>query len=165
MKKLLQGSLLILCSIGLFGCPYESEVPISKPSIPVNKTMLGKWSSKDEVYNTYTVTQASPTEYNIVQVNSVGDTKHFKGFLSQVKGNMFMNVYSDSTKAYFLYKVVIDAADKFTLIPFSDEIPQKFTSSIELFDFVGKNMNLRSMYKIEDKADFQLESAAAASYN
>lgn len=165
MKKFLQGSLLVLCSIGLFGCPYESKVPISQPTIPVNKSMLGKWSSKDEVYNSYTVTQASPTEYNIEQVNTLGEIKHYKGFLSQVKGSMFMNVYSDSTKAYFLYKVVIDAADRFTLIPFSDEIAQKFTSSNELQDFVGKNMNLRSFYKLDDKADFQQIATSPGSYN
>lgn len=127
--------------------------------------MFGKWTSKDEVYNTYTVSQASATEYNIVQVNSIGDVTHYKGFLSQVKGAMFMNVYSDSTKAYFLYKVVIDGADKFTLIPFSDEIKERFTNSAALQDFVGRNMNLRSLYKLEDKADFQQTATAPASYN
>ena len=126
MRKLKYLSLLVICCLGLFGCPYESQVPISKPNIPVDIRLLGKWTSKDEVYNSYTVSKASETEYHIVQSN-ISNTSRFKGHLSEVKGNLFFNVYSDSTKSYYLYKIKLDpSGSKFTLVPLSANLPDLF---------------------------------------
>lgn len=160
MKKLLQFSLVAFCCLGLFGCPYESQVPISKPSIPVDARLLGKWSSKDEVYNTYTVTKASATEYKILQQN-ISKTAHYTGYLSEVKGNTFMNLYSDSTRTYFLYRVKIDAAgNKFSLLPLAENLPEHFGSMDGLRSYLEKNMNFQSLYNETDKAEFEKTSPA-----
>lgn len=163
MKKLLQGSLVVICCLGLFGCPYESQVPITQPSIPVNKKLLGKWASKDEVYNTYTITQASANAYKIVQRNTIGDVSRYTGFLSEVKGALFMNVFSDSTKSYYLYRVKINPeSNKYTLTPVDNDLPEHFGSSEALLDYVEKNMNLKSFYDEDDRAEFeQIEPATA----
>ncbi len=157
-NKLIQLGVLAFFSLGLFGCPYESHVPISKPSIPVDTRLLGKWGSKDEVYNSYTVTRASETEYHILQRNTIGNTARFKGFLSEVKGQTFMNLYSDSTKTYYLYKMKIEpAADKFTLVPLSEQLSEHFGSSEGLRSYLERNMNFKSFYNEEDKSEFQKE--------
>lgn len=155
MRKLIYLSVLSVFCLGLFGCPYESQVPISHPSIHVDTRLLGHWNSKDEVYNSYNVSQASATEYNIVQKNITG-LYRFKGFLSEVKGSMFMNVYSDSTRSYYLYRVRIDpSANKFTLVPLSENLPDHFGSVDGLRNYLEKNMGFQSFYNEADKAEFE----------
>jgi len=165
MRKLTYLSLVAICCLGLFGCPYESNVPISRPSIPVDGRLLGNWSSKDEVYNTYTVTRASETEYNIVQHN-ISHTSLYRGYLSELKNNLFMNIYSDSTKSYYLYRVQVDAdANKFTLTPLSQDLSDHFGSMDGLRNYVEKNMNLKSFYNENDKAEFEKINQDRASVN
>ena len=155
MKKLIQLSLLSVLCLGLFGCPYESHVPISSPTLPIDSRFLGQWSSKDEVYNTYTVTKASETEYKIVQKN-ISNTAKFTGFLSEVKGGMFMNLYSDSTKTYYLYRVKMDpGANKFIFTPLASDLPDHFGSMDGLRAYLEKNMNLKSLYDEDDKAEYE----------
>lgn len=162
MRKLSFLSLLAICSLGLFGCPYESQVPISKPYIPVENDLLGKWTSNDEVYNSYTVTKASATEYRIVQKN-ISKVSTYKGHLSEIRGNVFMNVYSDSTKVYYLYKIKLDpAGDKLTLIPVSDNVPEHFGSIDGLRHYLEKNMNFQSFYNEKDKADYKKAEAGTS---
>ncbi len=148
------GLLLVFC-LCLMGCPYESSVPISKPTFPVEKKFLGRWESPDEVYNHYTVTEASPTQYDIVQVNTMGDVARYSAFISEVRAIMFLNVFSDSSKKYFLYRIDIDSSGKsFELKPLSKELPEHFSNSEQLRNFILKNMNLISFYAEEDKAVF-----------
>jgi len=157
MRKVKFLSLLIICCLGLFGCPYESQVPISRPEIPVDNKFLGKWSSKDEVYNTYTVTKASHVEYHIVQQN-ISNTTLYKGHLSEVKGSFFMNLFSDSTKSYYLYKVKMDSAgSRFTLTPIAENLPDHFGSIDGLKNYVEKNMNFQSFYNESDRIEYQKE--------
>jgi len=158
MRKLTYYSLLAICCLGLFGCPYESQVPISGPTIPVDNRLLGNWSSKDEVYNTYTVTKASPTEYHIVQHN-ISNTSYYRGHLSEVRNTLFMNLYSDSTKSYYLYKVKMDPAGaRFTLVPLSESLPDHFGSMDGLKTYLEKNMNFQSFYNEQDRAEYEKQN-------
>lgn len=155
MKKLIHLSLVAICCLGLFGCPYESQVPISTPNIAVDNRLLGVWSSKDEVYNTYIVSKGSDKEYRIVQKN-ISNTSKFTGFLSEVKGTLFMNLRCDSTGTYYLYKFRLDAAgNKFSLLPLSDNLPDHFGSMDGLKNYMEKNMNFQSFYNETDKSDFE----------
>jgi hypothetical protein len=155
MKKLMQFSMLAICCLGLFGCPYESQVPISSPTVPVDVRFLGKWSSKDEVYNTYTVTKATETEYKILQQN-ISNTAKYTGFLSEVKGSTFMNLQSDSTGAYYLYRVKMDPkGNRFVFVPLAENLPDHFGSMDGLKNYLEKNMNFQSLYNEEDKAEFE----------
>lgn len=156
MKKLMQFSVLVICSLGLFGCPYESQVPISDPYIPIDSRLIGEWNSKDEVYNNYTVTVASETEYHIVQRNTIGNISTYKGFLSEIKGVMFMNLYSDSSGAYYLYRLKMDnAGNKFTLMPLAENLPEHFGSKDGLRNYLEKSMNLQSIYNSAENTEFQ----------
>lgn len=155
MRKLMYFSFLAICCLGLFGCPYESHVPISLPSIPVDARLLGEWNSKDEVYNSYKVSKASATEYHIEQHN-ISQVSKFRGFLSEVKGNLFMNLYSDSTKTYYLYKIRLESdGKKLTLVPLSREVPDHFGSVEGLRTYIEKNMNFRSLYNEKDQTAFE----------
>lgn len=165
MKKLMQFSMLAICCLGLFGCPYESQVPISTPSVPVDTRFLGKWSSKDEVYNTYVVTKATETEYKILQQN-ISHTARYTGFLSEVKGNMFMNLQSDSTGTYYLYRVKMDTkGNKFVFVPLAENLPDHFGSMDGLRNYLEKNMNFQSLYNETDRAEFEKIEDNATAFN
>jgi len=165
MKKLIQFSLLALCCLGLFGCPYESQVPITAQGIPVDTRLLGKWTCEDEVYNSYFVTKASETEYNILQQN-ISQTTRFKGTLSEVKGHLFMNLYSDSIGKYYLYRVKMDAAaGKLTLVPLKNDLPEHFGSSEGLRNYVEKNANFKALYDESEKGEYQKTQLDAISVN
>lgn len=154
MKKILPVILVAFSSLMLFGCPYESQVPVGKPEVPVDNRFVGKWLSDAESYNQYTVSIKSPVEYAILQKNTAGTSK-FTGYLSDVKNAMFMNLYSDSTRSYYIYRINFDAAgNKFTLMPVADNLPEHFGSSEALRSYVEKHMNLQSFYNNDDKADF-----------
>ena|SRR5690606_31898850 len=158
MKNSVFLSFLVVFSLGLFGCPYESQVPISQPSIPVDAQWLGTWNSKDEVYNSYKVSKASALEYHIEQHN-IRQVSHFRGFLSEVRGNMFMNLYSDSAKTYYLYRVKLeDSGKKLIFIPLKRDLKDHFGSMDGLRNYIEKNMNFRSLYSEKDQAVFEKES-------
>jgi hypothetical protein len=165
MLKLFQFSALAVCFLSLLGCPYESTVPISQPSVPVDSRYLGNWTSEDEVYNTYVVTKASATEYNILQ-ESIGHRASFKGFLSEVKGNTFMNLYSDSTKSYYIYKVKTDSAGaRLLFTPVADNLPEHFSSQEALKGYVEKNMNFKTFYDEANKSEYYKTDGGAKNYN
>ena len=154
MKKLLPLCLLALCSVAMMGCPYESHVPIDGGE-PVDKRFVGNWSSEDETYNKYTVSPKSATEYSILQKTVTGSTAKFTGSLCDVKGATFMNLYSDSTKTYYIYRIKFDpTGTKFTLMPVVESLNQHFSSSVALRSFVEKNLNLQSFYNNDDKEEF-----------
>lgn len=130
--------------------------------MPVDTRLLGKWNSDQEAYNDYTVSQATALEYRIIQKN-ISNTTRFTGFLSEVKGSLFMNVYSDSTRTYYLYRVRTDSTgSRFTLTPVADNLPDHFGSIDALRNYVEKNMNLKSFYNEADQAEFY-KSAPATS--
>jgi len=67
-----------------------------------------------------------------------------------------MNLYSDSTKSYYLYRVKMDTtARRFTLIPISNNLPDHFGSVEGLRNYVEKNMNFQSFYNENDKAEYE----------
>jgi hypothetical protein len=155
MRKLLNLCVAATLCLGLFGCPYESQVPIGLPTNPVDTRLLGTWNSKDEVYNTYTVSKASETEYTVIQKN-ISNTAKFTGYLTEIKGTPFMNLYSDSTGTYYLYRVKMDAsATRFSLTPLAQNLPDHFGSIDGLRNYVEKNMNFKTLYDEGERTDFE----------
>ncbi len=155
MKKSLQSGILALCSLMLYGCPYESTVPVSQPSIAVEEQLLGQWVSEAESYNEYFISKADKMHYKVLQRAITGHTADYLGHLSEVKGITFLNLYSDSTQTYYLYRINLNAAEaQFTLMPVSSKLTEHFSNSAALRNFVEKNMNLRSFYDSEGSAEF-----------
>lgn len=155
MRRLMQTGALALCCLMLYGCPYESQVPIDKPRIPVDERMLGAWLSDDQSYNRYTVSRASEYEYKVLQRATTGNTSRYKAHLTDVRGATFMNLYSDSTGTYYLYRVRINPdGSRMTLMPVTESLPGQFVSSEDLRSYIESHMNLKSFYKEEDREEF-----------
>jgi hypothetical protein len=146
MKKILYLLPVFALVIMLSGCPYSSEVAIDQPSVKINELLLGKWESKSSSDYTYTVTKTDAMNYKIVKKSaSSNDETVYMGFLSDVNGTKYFNVYEDgsTTKTYYFYKLeVTTSGAKATLTPVTENITEKFTTSSELKAFFGKYQNL-----------------------
>ncbi len=155
MKNLLQSGILALCCLMLYGCPYESTVPVSQPSIAVEEHLLGQWVSEAESYNEYFVSKADKMHYKVIQRAITGHTADYLAHLSEVKGVTFLNLYSDSTQTYYLYRINLNTAEaRFSLIPVSNKLNEQFSTAASLRQFIEKNMNLRSFYDSEGPEEF-----------
>ncbi len=152
MKNTIRFLVLICCSVFLFGCPYSSEVPISRPTAPQDASLLGKWVSKSGDEDIYTVTREG-NEYKIEKKSKSGETETYKGFISEIKGTKFFNVYDtkDAAISYSLYKMDISQANIIVLNGLSENIQEKFTTSAELKAFVEKYMGLSFFFDKEDE--------------
>lgn len=134
---------LALASILFMGCPYSSEVPIDSPAIKIDEKLLGTWESKSSSDYSYKVTKSDVNTYTIEKKSaSSGDVTTYKGFISDVGGVRYMNIYEDgsTTNTYYFYKLEISTSGvKTTLTPVTENIDEKFTTSAEMKDFFKKN--------------------------
>ena len=150
MKNKLILSILACCSLFLWGCPYESEVGIdSGPSVKIDARLLGTWKSKGSSDDKFVCTKASDLTYKIEEVKKDGKNTIYSAFLSDVNGTTFMNAKEQGdglSTNYYLYKVVVNSASSVTLVPVTENITEKFSSSAELKQFIEKNMGLSFFY-------------------
>lgn len=162
MKSLKFAALFGALSLVFMGCPYEAKVPIddqsnSKP----DKGLVGKWEEKGSDDYEWNVELADGM-YRIEKKNikDGGDPTIYKGFLSDVSGTTFMNVYeldeygSSSDRKYFLYRLTKKGDDRVTMDAVTDNITEEFTTSAELKAFIKKNMDISFFYNKDDKKTF-----------
>lgn len=166
MNRKIVLTLLTVVSIGLFGCPYQSKIPLSKPEVKVNPKFFGLWESEDAVYVSYVISKLDPYCYLITEKTMTGDIHKYKGFISMIRGSMFLNAFSAEDNAYYLYRLKFDSGDKVvTVMPFSKKLkerfkdfPKKISDTQELNNFVWRSMNLRGFYDMEEEAVFMKKS-------
>ncbi len=160
MNKLVQLVAMAACCFLLMGCPYETEVPISEPSVTFPADLLGKWepkSSGDEI-----VTIRKKTDYIV----SISKTKkepkeddkpeEYEAYLSEVDAVKFLNISEvgeqGSGAKFYLYKIEVSANNsRITLNAVTENIDEQFSNSAELKAFIQKNMHLSFFYEKEDE--------------
>ena len=162
MKKTFLQFLLFsgICLL-LTACPYGSDVPIDEPTVKIDEKLIGKWEPKSSSDNFYVVSKKDDVTYKLEKKSKKSaDVTVYTGFLSVVDGVRFMNVSEDdgSTKKYYLYKVEISASGaKTTLIPLTDNISEKFSSSAELKAYIKKYMALSFFYDKDQDEYFRAD--------
>ena len=86
----------------LTACPYQSRVPISKPVEKINKALLGKWISADEMeYDDPThfeISKVDKIRYEIIEhsystYDSTWSEKMYMMHTSDVGGDTFIHEY------------------------------------------------------------------------
>ena len=94
--------------IGLYGCPYEANVPLaSRPAEAVDSTLVGYWYGIVKDGSDYfgiealDITPRTDSSYNIIRYGKaikgdiiLPDTAHFTGYISFVGEQRFMNIES-----------------------------------------------------------------------
>ncbi len=151
--------LLILfccCSILFTACPYNSDVSIDDATASkIDAKLVGKWQQRSSDDVTYVVKEKDANTYTIVEKHkktegsTQQDDKTYNGFLSNVDGTVFLNLYEpdQDTKSYYFYKVEFSTeTDGFTLYPVTDYITEKFTASADLKKFVQQYKGLSFFY-------------------
>lgn len=161
MKSIRVVLLLSLFSILFMGCPYGTEVPLDIAAIKVDQKLVGKWESKSSTSDSYIVTKADEAIYAIQRKsNASTDVSNYKAYASEISGTKFLNLWEEtaSPKVYYLYKFVLSASgSKVTLIPVTENIDEKFTTSAELKKFVQTHMGLSFFYSKEEDEYFRAD--------
>jgi hypothetical protein len=152
--------LLALC-VALGGCPYESKVPLDSAVVKINPALIGTWQSTDSASSDqYIVSKLDDSHYKIEQkekdLTADGLFKGtYNGYLSNVDGEMFMNLSStDSLEAgnFFFYKIALNkAGSKLVIASVTENIDEKFTKPEELKAFFQKNKGLSFFYEKEEQ--------------
>ncbi|HLP38481.1 hypothetical protein [Lacibacter sp.] len=160
MNKLVQLVAITACCFLLMGCPYETEVPISDPSVKFPAELLGKWapqSSSDEI-----ITIKKKTDY-IVSISKTkkepkADDKpeEYEAYLSEVDAVKFLNISELSEQGsganFYLYKMEVAAnGSRITLNAVTENIDEQFSNSAELKSFIQRNMHLSFFYEKEEE--------------
>jgi hypothetical protein len=160
MKKLITYlSFLSLCFV-FSGCPYEADVAIDTPSIPVNPKLIGTWEIRNNQDDSYKVSKKNDFTYAIVKSNKKSKEKGeqiYLAFISLLNGTYFLNVKEDmgeaSSKKYMLYKMEMKGDAVFTLAEITDNIDERFVTVDELRKFIIDNMKNSYFYN-RDEAEY-----------
>jgi hypothetical protein len=148
--------LLCCCSILFTACPYNAPVSIDDPkAVHVEHKLVGKWQQRSSEDETYVVKDLDEHTYSIVEKHKKKegsekqDDEVYNGFLSEVDGVKFLNLYKpdEDPKTYYFYKVEFnDETGGFTLYPITEYITEKFTTSEDLKKFVKEYKGLSFFY-------------------
>ncbi len=149
MKKTVYLLSIIAVSFFLTGCPYESTVPIDKPTVKYPASLLGKWEPKSSSDDLYIITKKD--DYSIIITKTKKEVKAdekpevYEAFLSEVAGTNFLNLYEkqeeEGSKKFFLYKLEISTSGaRLTLSAITENVDEKFDNSAALKNFIEKNM-------------------------
>ena len=149
-------------SLVFMGCPYESKVPVDDSSnAKGDKALVGKWEEKGDDSYEWKVTLDDNT-YRIEKKNikDGGDPTIYKGFLSDINGSTFFNVWEKTDDGgdpkYYIYKLEKkgDDADRVKLKAMTDNITEEFESSADLRTFIKKYMDLSFFWNKDDEKTY-----------
>jgi hypothetical protein len=127
----------------LYGCPYSSAFKIdSDPTIPVEETFLGKWTTNTSDANGKSlfikmiIDKKNDYEYNIDFTGNVhilkryidikNDTIRTTGFLSEVGSRRFLNIHL--FEQYYIVEFIYKN-DKITLLPLCEHFTSRLVKS------------------------------------
>jgi len=151
-------SLIILAGLLFTACPYSSTVPLSSPTIKIDKKLMGKWMVEDSysdnpnyfVFSTVdgTTFKAEKNEFNTTdEVYEISGT--YMCHFTDIGNVRFANMNQDGT--YYFYKIEIVTNDQFKLYEVTDNIDEVFTTTEELYDFFNKYKDLSFFYNKDEE--------------
>jgi hypothetical protein len=166
MKSVKFAVLFGALSLVFMGCPYESKVPVDDmANSKADKTLKGKFKEKDSDDYLWTIT-LDGNIYTVEKKNTKdgGDPTMYQGFLSDVSGSTFMNVYDKPTdgsspEKFYIYKVdkKDDGAGRVYMEAMTDNVTEEFASSAELRAYIKKYMDLSFFWNKDDEKKFYRE--------
>lgn len=145
MKTSVRVLSILFLSILFYGCPYESSVPIDKPSVKINNDILGTWEDSHNHGEIFKVSQLDEFRYKIIKTKANSETSEdYTAFTSIINGTSFINLWennaNETSHKYAFYKMQLESKDKLRLSEVTENIDESFNSSEELKAFIGLNM-------------------------
>lgn len=137
----------------LWGCPYESDVPLSKSSkAEIDQALLGVWKNTAEGEQ-FTMIIEQFNEHELLLLGMKDGTIErdvMRAFVTVIKNERFLNVQEiteayDTRGWYLVYYAL--SGDTLTMRIVDDKLFTKpFTSSRALSSFVKKNLCNKDLY-------------------
>jgi hypothetical protein len=157
---------LLITSL-LFGCPYQSRIPLSSSSeAEIDKELIGKWkylNGEGNEMGTVTISLFNDHELLIVlKEKDKTDCEMFRAFLTTVDGEKFLNIqeikgtYKDREWMFANYSVA-NCTLSYRIV--DDEFIKKnnkiVASSKKPFEFIKENLTNKDLYGHEEKTTLQ----------
>jgi hypothetical protein len=137
----------------LWGCPYESDVPLSKSSkAKIDQGLIGEWehAEKDEAF-TLIIEQFNEHELLIMGMED-GEVQRdvMRAFVTVIEDERFLNVQDTDVppdkRVWYLAKYTI-SGDTLTAWTVDDKLFTKpLTSSRALYRFVKKHLHDKALF-------------------
>jgi len=162
-KIFLMRKLLFYCTstafiLLLWGCPYQSLVPLGQPLEKINERIIGSWVSQHEVDKespSYYVINTSDSIFYMIDHFTFNDNdssysvKQYVAHSTTLDSNLFLNVQGVGNKDYIMHRIEL-MKEGFVLYEVTDNVDEKFTNSEEMQTFFKKNMHLSFFYNREE---------------
>ena len=154
MNRLSFGILFLLFILPLlWGCPYESEIPLSKSSkAEIDQALLGAWKNTTEGEQfTMIIEQFNEHELLLLGMKDGAiDRDVMRAFITVIEDERFLNVQeikeTYDTRGWYLVHYAL-TGDTLTMRIVDDKLFIKpFTSSRALSSFVKKNLHNKDLY-------------------
>ena len=163
MNRLSFGILFLLFILPLlWGCPYESEIPLSKSSkAKIDQALIGEWrhTAEGEPF-TMIIQQFNDHELLIMGIED-GEVQHeaMRAFVTVIKDEQFLNLqeiedsYDERVWSFVKYSVSGNTLMAWTV---DEELFTKpFTSSRSLYKFIKQNLQNKALYFSDSPMVFQ----------
>jgi len=137
----------------LWGCPYESEIPLSKSSkAEIDPALLGAWKNTTEGEPfTMIIEQFNDHELLLLGMeDGKVDRDVMRAFVTIIKDECFLNVQeikeAPEERGWYLVHYAL-SGDTLTMRIVDDKLFTKpFTSSRTLYRFIKKNLHNKDLY-------------------
>jgi hypothetical protein len=139
----------------LSGCPYYSEVPISRSEVShIDKRLIGNWLYKNTDQKESGLVTISPFNENelLIIIRDEGKCAHdlYRAFISEVDGENFLNVQeikpSNEKRSWVFVNYWIFSGELTIRIVEDKLFKDKIVSSSALMDFLNSNVKNRDLY-------------------
>jgi hypothetical protein len=159
------GGLLLLVFILplLWGCPYESKVPLCKSTkAEIDQQLLGKWENKGQDSGTMIIQQFNDHELLILAAETrkgVCDCEAMRAFVTVVQGERFLNVQeikaSEAERGWYLVHYAVSGETLTARVVDDKLITTPVTSSRALYRFIKHNLHDKALYGDDAPLVFQ----------
>ncbi|MCJ7664669.1 MAG: hypothetical protein MUO24_10570 [Desulfobacterales bacterium] len=137
----------------LWGCPYESKVPLDKScKAEIDTALLGEWRSTEKGESFQITIQLFDDHELLIMGMEEGKTEceGIRAFVTMIKDERFLNVQEikdqPDKRGWWLVKYTI-SGDTLTAWTIDDKLFIKpVTSSRALYRFVKKNLHNKELY-------------------
>jgi hypothetical protein len=154
---------LIAAAILFTGCPYSSEIPLSKMSGKFPTYLLGTWEDPDSKEVRIVITSKDGIKGEIEKTTSSEGSEpmveKFGVFTTDINGAIFLNVESQdvASVSYYFYKIMREGENKIILLPVTSNIRETFDNSDAMKKFFSENMQNSYFYENAEETYFKVK--------
>ncbi|MFZ5906784.1 MAG: hypothetical protein ACOYVJ_05175 [Nitrospirota bacterium] len=163
-RKVLKAGLLVVFSIMLCGCPYESEFPLSSPdTAQIDRELIGNWK-----YGAPGETEAATlsiypfNDHEIIIMSPEGNRKivAYRAFATCIQGEHFLNVQEigpSGDAGHWLFVGYSIAGNRLTIRILEDTLMNNrdLETPEALSEFIGENLKDKDLFGGDSEMVFE----------